>query len=258
VFDKLEKNANEVISVARQEKQVHVGCYSACQSGHLRCVLDCESAMYSCMGSDSTEGVTNACQAKVFQKLGVKDSKSLLQVKRNIDDDNAEAAEMAHLEDQSDKDMGEDDDDAVKSPENTAGSAESDDSESFVQLKRKEDNKAMSVARQERQVHVGCYSACKSGRLTCVLECEHAMYSCMGSDSTEGVTHACQTKVFQKLWGKNPKSFLQVRRNIDDDNAEAAEMARLEDQSDKDMGEDDDDSAKAAHDETNSEQPDDE
>merc|ERR1719183_3310152 len=35
------------------------------------------------------------------------------------------------------------------------------------------------------------------------------------------------------------ESFLQVSRNIDDDNAEAAEMARLEAQSDKDMGEDD-------------------
>jgi len=34
-----------------------------------------------------------------------------------------------------------------------------------------------------------------------------------------------------------------VTRNIDDDNAEAAEMARLEAQSDKDMGEDDDESS---------------
>ena len=34
------------------------------------------------------------------------------------------------------------------------------------------------------------------------------------------------------------ESFIQLKRNIDDDNAEAAEMARLEAQSDKDMGED--------------------
>merc|ERR1719272_2218955 len=43
------------------------------------------------------------------------------------------------------------------------------------------------------------------------------------------------------------ESFVQVmksKRNIDDDNAEAAEMARLEDQSDKDMGEDDGETAK--------------
>ena len=38
---------------------------------------------------------------------------------------------------------------------------------------------------------------------------------------------------------KDEVSFIQLRRNIDDDNAEAAEMARLEAQSDKDMGEDD-------------------
>jgi len=42
---------------------------------------------------------------------------------------------------------------------------------------------------------------------------------------------------------KSPKMFLQVQRNIDDENAEAAEMARLEAQSDKDMGEDDDESS---------------
>ena len=35
------------------------------------------------------------------------------------------------------------------------------------------------------------------------------------------------------------ESLVQTGRNIDDDNAEAAEMVRLEDQSDKDMCEDD-------------------
>ena len=37
----------------------------------------------------------------------------------------------------------------------------------------------------------------------------------------------------------NEESFVQTRRNINDNNAEAAEMVRLEDQSDKDMCEDD-------------------
>ena len=36
------------------------------------------------------------------------------------------------------------------------------------------------------------------------------------------------------------ESFIQLKRNIDDDNAEAAEMARREAQSDKDMGGNDD------------------
>merc|ERR1719352_295460 len=41
-------------------------------------------------------------------------------------------------------------------------------------------------------------------------------------------------------------SFMQViqaKRNIDDDNAQAAEMARMEDQADKIMGEDDDETS---------------
>merc|ERR1719386_9257 len=83
-------------------------------------------------------------------------------VRGNIEDDNAKATEMARLEAQSDKDMGEDDDETTE----------------------------------------------KDG----------------SSDSSDG----------------DEESFIQVKRNIDDDNAAAAEMARLEAQSDKDMGEDDD------------------
>merc|ERR1719405_232648 len=90
---------------------------------------------------------------------------AFLQIKRNIDDDNAQAAEMARMEDQADKIMGEDQDDYGKS----------DDSE----------------------------------------------------DSKEPGTDA----------------FIQIKRNIDDDNAQAAEMARMEDQADKIMGEDQDESS---------------
>merc|ERR1719305_888946 len=82
---------------------------------------------------------------------------SFLQIRRNIDDDNAQAAEMARMEDQADKIMGEDQGDYDKS----------DDSE----------------------------------------------------DSKE----------------PGADSFLQIKRNIDDDNAQAAEMARMEDQADKIM-----------------------
>merc|ERR1719178_357233 len=90
---------------------------------------------------------------------------SFLQIKRNIDDDNAQAAEMARMEDQADKIMGEDQDE----------SSQRDDSE----------------------------------------------------DSKE----------------PGADSFLQIKRNIDDDNAQAAEMARMEDQADKIMGEDQDESS---------------
>merc|ERR1719253_2134862 len=95
------------------------------------------------------------------------DKESFIQVKRNIDDDNHEVAELARLEAQSDKDMGEEDDETTKS----------DDS----------------------------------------------------SDKSEG----------------EKESFIQVKRNIDDDNHEAAELARLEAQSDKDMGEEDDETTKS-------------
>merc|ERR1719305_624145 len=89
---------------------------------------------------------------------------------RNIDDDNAQAAEMARLEDQSDKIMGEDDGESSENNEDQNKSDDEDDS--FIQLR------------------------------------EH-----------------------------------MKARNIDDDNAQAAEMARMEDQADKIMGEDDDESS---------------
>merc|ERR1719388_290060 len=90
---------------------------------------------------------------------------AFLQIKRNIDDDNAQAAVMARMEDQADKIMGEDQDE----------SSQRDDSE----------------------------------------------------DSKEPGTDA----------------LIQIKRNIDDDNAQAAEMARMEDQADKIMGEDQDESS---------------
>merc|ERR1719172_510656 len=92
---------------------------------------------------------------------------AFIQIRRNIDDDNAQAAEMARMEDQADKIMGEDQDE----------SSQRDDSE----------------------------------------------------DSKE----------------PGADSFLQIKRNIDDDNAQAAEMAHMEDQADKIMGEDQDDYGKS-------------
>merc|ERR1719174_618120 len=101
---------------------------------------------------------------------------------RNIDDDNAEAAEMARLEDQADKIMGEDDDES--SENNDDQNKSDDDDDSFIQLR------------------------------------------------------------------KHMKT-----RNIDDDNAQAAEMARMEDQADKIMGEDDDESSEN-NDDSDDENPD--
>jgi len=143
-----------------------------------------------------------------------------LQVRRNIDDDNAEAAEMARLEAQSDKDMGEDDDESSKSDDSDDADTSADE-ESFVQVKRNIDDdnaEAAEMARLEAQ------SDKDMG--------EDDDESSKSDDSDDADTSA------------DEESFVQVKRNIDDDNAEAAEMARLEAQSDKDMGEDDDESSK--------------
>merc|ERR1719236_61344 len=163
---------------------MHSGCVDACHSSQVesKCVTACEAAMYACIdhtGPAETPKDTDACQAKVLKQY--KDSKrtkskAFLQIRRSIDDDNAQAAEMARMEDQADKIMGEDQDDHGKS----------DDSE----------------------------------------------------DSKEPGTDA----------------FLQIKRNIDDDNAQAAEMARMEDQADKIMGEDQDDHGKSDDSEDSKEQ----
>jgi hypothetical protein len=145
------------------------------------------------------------------------DEESFIQLKRNIDDDNAEAAEMARLEAQSDKDMGEDDD---KNTQPGQSSESSDDEESFIQLKRNVDDdnaEAAEMARLEAQSDKD-----------------------MGEDDDEN------TQSDQSTEGTaDEESFIQLKRNIDDDNAEAAEMARLEAQSDKDMGEDDDENTQS-------------
>merc|ERR1719478_281476 len=94
------------------------------------------------------------------------DGESFIQVKRNIDDDNAQLADMARMEDEVDKLEGEDDSETSKSDD--SDEASEDDGESFI----------------------------------------------------------------------------QVKRNIDDDNAEAAEMARMEDEVDKLEGEDDSETSK--------------
>merc|ERR1719364_290625 len=63
---------------------------------------------------------------------------AFLQIKRNIDDDNAQAAEMAHMEDQADKIMGEDQGDYDKSDDSEDSKEPGTDS--FLQIKRNIDD----------------------------------------------------------------------------------------------------------------------
>jgi len=134
-------------------------------------------------------------------------------------------------------------------------------------------------AEQQQHMHFGCLEACKPSPVEskCVTACEAASYKCIdetGPNENEEDTKKCQDKVLklyketkgiekkeekkeekkgeakkeEKKEEKKAKMFLQVK-NIDDDNAEAAEMARLEDQSDKDLGEDDSEGATSGDDE---------
>jgi len=151
------------------------------------------------------------------------DDDSFIQTSRNIDDDNAEAAEMARLEAQSDKDMGEDDDE-TKSDDDEE---KSDDEESFVQTSSKKGDGFDGFGtpdpfnqNDDDQVDAGEPNAPDQ-------ENPNDDANMVSDDDAD-----------------DDDSFIQTSRNIDDDNAEAAEMARLEAQSDKDMGEDDDETSK--------------
>merc|ERR1719428_1369081 len=127
---------------------------------------------------------------------------SFLQTGRNIDDDNVQAAEMARLEDQADKMMGEDDDETSKSSDSENGE---DEQESFLQTGRNIDDDNAQAA---EMAHL-----------------EDQADKIMGEDDDETSKSSGNEENEDE-----PESFLQTGRNIDDDNAQAAEMARLEDQ----------------------------
>merc|ERR550537_1414431 len=133
---------------------------------------------------------------------------------------------MAHLEAQADKEEG---------------------ATSFIQLHEKNPvvQHVQLNAEQQRHMHFGCVEACKPSPVEskCVTDCEAKMYGCIdhtGPNETPEDTEACQAKVLEETKaGANPEetkgkaeetkgkaeetkgkaSFLQVKRNIDDDNA---------------------------------------
>jgi hypothetical protein len=234
-----------------QQKLAHSGCVSACSPSPVesKCVTACEVTMMKCIdetGPNETPKDTKSCEDKTLKlytetkgvekkaekkadakKEGKKEEKkaekkkSFLQI-RNIDDDNAEAAEMARLEAQSDKDMGEDDDESSKTDagDDEARSDEEAGSDEAGEEEASSDEEASS------EDAAGSDEEASSD--------EEAYEGPAVGDVAE--------KEFEKK--EDEKKALLQTGNIDDDNAEAAEMARLEAQSDKDMGEDDDESSK--------------
>merc|ERR1719446_1852625 len=209
---------------------MHFGCVEACKPSPVesKCVTACEAKMYGCIdhtGPNETPEDTEKCQSEVLklytQKKGAetavkkneekKEKKGLLQKAKaflqikNIDDENAEAAEMARLEDQSDKEMGEDDSsdeaDADSSSEDETGDAGMD--ASFVQMKRL---KSKNIDDENAE-------AAEMARLEDESDKE------MGEDDSSDEDDAGETGF--------DSSFIQIKsQNIDDENAQAAEMAR--------------------------------
>merc|ERR1719291_221053 len=86
------------------------------------------------MGEDDDESISGSSDAATTEDDD--EGESLVQVSRNIDDENAEAAEMARLEAQSDKDMGEDDDEESGSNDAAKSEDDAEEGESLVQVSR--------------------------------------------------------------------------------------------------------------------------
>merc|ERR1719310_648908 len=142
---------------------------------------------------------------------------------RNIDDDNAQAAEMARMEDQADKIMGEDDGESSENNDDQNKSEDEDDS--LIQLRKH--MKARNIDDDNAQA-------------TEMARMEDQADKIMGEDDDE----TPQNESKEQGSADEADSFMQViqaKRNIDDDNAQAAEMAHMEDQADKIMSEEDDD-----------------
>merc|ERR1719393_309573 len=122
------------------------------------------------------------------------------------------------MEDQADKIMGEDNDETSASDSDEPGSG--DQADSFIQVKRNIDDdnaQAAEMARMEDQ-------AAQADNI-------------MGDDD-----ETPQNESKEQGSADEADSFMQViqaKRNIDDDNAQAAEMARMEDQADKTLSDDD-------------------
>merc|ERR1719197_792161 len=137
----------------------------------------------------------------VLGAVSPRSPRSFLQVKKNIDDDNAQAADMARMEDEVDKLEGEDDD-ATKSDDDESSQ---DSADSFIQVKKNIDDdnaQAAEMARMEDEVDK--------------LEGEDESETSKSDDGDESEDEG--------------ESFIQVKKNIDDENAQAAEMARMEEE----------------------------
>merc|ERR1719324_1429654 len=159
---------------------------------------------------------------------GEYEPESFLQTGRNIDDDNAQAAEMAHMEDQADKIMGEDDDETYKSSDSEE---DEDEPEFFLQTGRNIDDdnaQAAEMARLEDQ----------ADKIMSEDDDEKASKS---SDSKAGSEDEAGAFIQMK------HKFMKKYHKIDEGNAQAAEMRRLEDEVDKQLGEDTDEIAKDDH-----------
>merc|ERR1719271_2161280 len=158
----------------------------------------------------------------------------VIQAKRNIDDDNAQAAEMARTEDQADKIMGGDDDETPQNESKEQGSV--DEADSFMQVIQAKRNIDDDNAQAAEMAHM-----------------EDQADKIMGEEDDDD-DETSRSNGSERGSTDGEDSFIQVKRNIDDDNAQAAEMARMEDQADKTLSDDDSQIAEDSHSDEQSEE----
>jgi len=215
---------------AEQQKVMHSGCVNACSPSPVesKCVTACEAEMYRCIdetGPNENEKDTKKCQDKTLKHYG--ETKGIKKEEKNTTAGNTTKGEAKKEEKKAEKKakmflqvVDEDDEDAAEwgeeHEEEEEQSAVDDEDEGTVSLDETADEESADSGADAvlEEADVGSEEA--------------------ASEETE-----------------EEESFVQ--RNIDDDNAEAAEMAKLEDESDKLEGEDDSDSAAASDDDEQSE-----
>jgi len=215
---------------AEQQKVMHSGCVNACSPSPVesKCVTACEAEMYRCIdetGPNENEKDTKKCQDKTLKHYD--ETKGIKKEEKNTTAGNTTKGEAKKEEKKAEKKakmflqvVDEDDEDAAEwgeeHEEEEEQSAVDDEDEGTVSLDETADEESADSGADAvlEEADVGSEEA--------------------ASEETE-----------------EEESFVQ--RNIDDDNAEAAEMAKLEDESDKLEGEDDSDSAAASDDDEQSE-----
>jgi len=266
---------------AEQQKVMHSGCVNACSPSPVesKCVTACEAEMYRCIdetGPNENEKDTKKCQdktlkhydetkgikkeeknttagnttkgeAKKEEKKAEKKAKMFLQV---VDEDDEDAAEWGEEHEEEEEQSAVDDEDEGTVSLDETADEESADSGADAVLEEADvgSEEAASEETEEEESFVQRNIDDDNAEAAEMAKLEDESDKLEGEDDTDSAAASDDDEQ-----SEDDESFIQTSRNIDDDNAEAAEMAKLEDESDKLEGEDDTDSAAASDDDEQSE-----